>query len=225
MTIDNFFEIRRRLEFKSQFDRYVIHVIKRAKDDCGKAWGSNETCRLLKTLYIASLEYFDRKAPVVRELCAVNSARAYILPQVRDNSDCLKELLKLTVDNLSNPTARPDHLVRSAYCGNHRSRDKRWVLDLDPDNMAGWTPGAALAFCQKALEACGKDPSSCYMLPTAHGHCVVTPAFDLQKAQAECPMLFQGEKHGKHGWLLKDGMALLYYKDSAESGQQPVGVV
>ena len=131
MVIDNFDIIKSQLTFTSDFDRYIIHIIKRAKDDKGKLYGVNETNRLLKTFYITSLEYLNKKIPVIKDLCDSNNARAYILPQVRNNEDCLKHLLKLVVDNLSNPTQKPDHLIRTAYCGFHGSRDKKWILDLD----------------------------------------------------------------------------------------------
>ncbi len=234
--IDNFDIIRSHLTFESDFDRYIVHIIKRAKDDRGVEYGSNETNRLIKTFYITSLEYFDKKIPVIKDLCDSNNARAYILPQVRNNEDCLKELLKIVVDNLSNPTIKPDHLIRSAYCGHHGSRDKKWIIDLDSDNMVEyinkdkkkvWKPEKVLEFVQKQLAAIGKSENDAWMIPTKNGHCIVTSPFDLQKAYRKCNMMFQGqqkmetgteyfgvEEHPKmktiNGWIIKDGMALLY---------------
>ena len=242
--VDNFDEIRKHLNFESDFDRYIVHVIKRAKDERGKKYGVNETNRLLKTFYLTSVEYFDKKIPVIRDLCDSNSARAYILPQVRNNEDCLRNLLKVVVDNLSNPTIKPDHLIRTAYCGNHCSRAKRWILDLDNDNMvergiskAGpsgeffekkWTVEDVMSLVKRHLKSCGKENGECYSVPTVHGHCLVTEPFDLQKAFAECSMLFQGVSKrfvdikwtgpGEYkdvnkdvnGWLIKDGMVLIY---------------
>ena len=65
--IDNFDIIRSHLTFESNFDRYIIHIIKRAKDDTGVEYGSNQTNRLIKTFYITSLEYFDKKVPVIKD--------------------------------------------------------------------------------------------------------------------------------------------------------------
>jgi len=246
--VDNFDEIRKHLNFESDFDRYIVHVIKRAKDEKGKKYGVNETNRLLKTFYLTSVEYFDKKIPVIRDLCDSNSARAYILPQVRNNEECLRHLLKVVVDNLSNPTIKPDHLIRTAYCGNHSSRAKRWILDLDNDNMVErgvkstghcgeffekkWTVEDVITLVKRHLKNCGKENGECYVVPTVHGHCLVTEPFDLQKAFAECSMLFQGvskrfidirytgpgeyEDVNKdvNGWLIKDGMVLLYKGES-----------
>lgn len=249
--IDNFEVIRSHLTFESQFDRYIVHILKRAKDEAGRAYGVNETNRLIKTFFITSLEYFDKKKPVIEDLCITNNARAYILPQVRNNEDCLKELLKVVVDNLSNPSIKPDHLIRTAYCGYHGSRSKKWILDLDSDNMTEyyhskvskspanieskeWKPEEVLEFVQRELMACGKKPEEAYLLPTKSGYCIVTSPFDLQKAFQRCNMFFQGEArrvvgwkwtgpcegeevHKKvHGWVIKDGMALLYMWQGAK---------
>lgn len=234
--VDNFDIIRKHLTFESDFDRYIVHIIKRTKDDRGVEYGSNETNRLIKTFYITSLDYFDKKISVIKDLCKSNGARAYILPQVRNNEDCLKELLKIVVDNLSNPTIKPDHLIRSAYCGYHGSRDKKWILDLDSDNMVEyiskddkkiWEANDVLTFVQKQLDSIGKSRDDAWMIQTKNGHCIVTSPFDLQKAYKKCNMMFQGqqrkevgieyfgiEEHPKfgnvNGWLIKDGMALLF---------------
>lgn len=246
--IDNFDIIRSHLTFKSDFDRYIIHIIKRSKDDDGVEYGSNETNRLIKTFYITSLKYFDKKVPVIKDLCDSNKAMAYVLPQVRNKEDCLKELLKLVVDNLSNPTQKPDHLIRSAYCGYHGSRDKKWILDLDDDNMVEykhkinfggflnsrktWTADEVLKFVQDQLAECKKSRDDAWMIPTRNGHCIVTSPFNLKEAFKRCNMMFQGTSsrvvdRGQdknafghledfpisrdiNGWLIKDGMCLLY---------------
>ena len=230
MVIDNFDIIRSHLTFTSDFDRYIIHIIKRAKDDKGKMYGVNETNRLIKTFYITSLEYFDRKIPVIKDLCISNNARAYILPQVRNNEDCLKNLLKVVVDNLSNPTIKPDNLIRTAYAGYHGSRDKKWILDLDSNNMTEyrngkvWTSDVVLKFIYEQLKDIGKTENDAYMIPTKNGHCIVTSPFNLQKAYEQCSMLYEGvhqerEFDNDHtmivkkeitGWLHKDGLALLF---------------
>lgn len=248
MTINNIEEIRKHLTFTSDFDRYVVHIIKRAKDDRGVEYGSNETNRLIKTFYITSLEYFDKKIPVIKDLCESNAARAYLLPQVRNNEDCLKELLKVVVDNIDNPTIKPDHLIRSAYSGMHKSRDKKWILDLDNDNMTEyrtitrflssqikeiqWTAERVLMFVHEQLQLCGRTDADAWMVPTRHGHCIVTSPFDLDKAYKKCNMLYQGATKqyvgdeaigpgeykktykNNNGWLIKDGMVLMYFADS-----------
>ena len=73
MEIDNFDIIRKHLDFvDSKLDRYIVHILRRPKDISPKMkneLGANELQRLIKTYYIDSLEYFDRKIPAMKELC------------------------------------------------------------------------------------------------------------------------------------------------------------
>ena len=68
-----------------------------------------------------------------------------------------------------------------------------------------------------------------YVVPTKHGHHIITSPFNLQAAYKECDMMFEGVQNRPlepiiiddktlkmnykqvTGWLHKDGMALLYF--------------
>ncbi len=222
MVIDNFAIVRERLDFYDPYDRFVIHVMKRDKDDdTVESNGSH----LIKTWYVPSLEYFDMKADHIRSLCNENHARAYILPQVRSSKDCLKELVKIAVDGMDDPAVHPDRLVRRAFCGHHGSRAKRWIFDLDNDNMrekisysdegllfdgeTTWTVEMVKKCIGDILEANYRDRDEIWTVPTPNGNCLVTPPFDLKRAN--CGLMFEGvHADGTHGWLIKDGMVLLY---------------
>lgn len=254
MVIDNFKIFRRHLTFLEKTDRYIVHIMRRPKDLKGipqmAEIGANEHQRLLRTYYIDSLDYFDKKTPAIKELCRTNIARAYILPQVRNNFECLLSLGEKVLETirLGNFSVKPEHLLRSAYCEYHKSRDKQWILDLDSDcmieyryqvNYGGssfskkeWTVDDVLGLVRKSLTDCGKDPSLAYVVQTKSGHHIVTSPFNLQQAEKECSMMFEGEKQfvvdkvwtgissydltrkKLVGWLHKDGMSLLYYDDS-----------
>ena len=215
VEIDNFDIFRKHLTFKEKTDRYIVHILRRPKDlknDPAMAViGANEHQRLLRTYYIDSLEYFDTKIPAIKELCTTNKARAYILPQVRNNYECLLSLGEKVLETirLGNFSAKPEHLLRSAYCEYHKSRDKQWILDLDDDcmteyiyniNFGGsslkkkmWTVDEVLTLGKDNLVACGKDPELAYVVKTKSGHHIITSPFDLQKAFKKCGMLFEGE--------------------------------
>ena len=209
MEINNFDIFLDKLTFETDFDRYIVHVLKRVKDEDVRLYGASDKNRLIKTFYVSSREYLERKIPVIKDLCGSNCARAYILPQVRNNLDCLINLAKLTLDNLQNPTQKPDHLVRSAYCGNHKSRDKRWIIDLDGDSMIErsydptspteikcreWTLTKVVDLVREQLSKIGKDPDSAYVVPTVHGAHVVTSPFNLQETFTRCNLMFEGER-------------------------------
>ena len=224
MVIDNFDLFRNKLTFKKAtkfdseigkvveindtYDRYIVQILRRAKDPGGKSQGVNTGNRLIKTYEISSLEYFDKKREHIIDLCRANGARAYILPQVRSTYDCLKEMIKLGVDNLENPTVKFQHILRSSLCSMHKSRDKMWILDLDADcmreyvydakkaevNVRDWTPDEVMELVRGNREKCGKDQNRAYFVQTKSGCHIVSPPFNLQAAAKECSLMFEGEK-------------------------------
>ena len=141
MEIDNFDIIRQHLDFvDTKLDRYIVHILRRPKDltpEYKNAIGSNESQRLIKTYYIDSLEYFDRKREAIKELCRANNARAYIIIQPKDNFECLLNLGQKILETIQNKnySVKPEHLIRQAYCEWHKTRKKLWILDLDEGEM------------------------------------------------------------------------------------------
>lgn len=237
MTIDNFDIIKKHLDFKTPLDRYIVHILRRPKDveELTNALGANEAQRLIRTYYIDSLEYFESKIPAMKELCHSCNARAYIIPQVKDNFECLLNLGKKIFDTIQNKnySVKPEHLIRQAYCEYHKSRKKVWILDLDDEEMNGWTLEQVIELVKKWLKEVGKSEDEMYVVPTKHGHHIITSPFNLVAAHNECNMIFEGVQHWPldptvinddpkqmtlkmnykqvTGWLHKDGMTLLYY--------------
>ena len=219
MEIDNFDIIRSHLDFiDNKLDRYIIHILRRPKDlssNMKNLLGANEAQRLIKTYYVDSIEYFDRKREAIKELCRANYARAYIIVQPKDNFECLMNLgMKIfeTIKN-KNYSVKPEHLIRQAFCEWHKTRKKQWVIDLDedsPNDMQGWTLDSVCNLVEEQLKAIGKDSSCMYVTQTKHGHHIITSPFNLVEAYKKCDMLFEGYKNGKTGWLHKDGMTLLW---------------
>lgn len=231
MEIDNFDVFEKHLTFTDKTDRYIVHILRRPKDckQISSTWGSNECQRLLRTYYIDSIEYFNRKRDAIKELCTTNRARAYILPQVRNNYECLLNLGEKVLETirLGNFSAKPEHLLRSAYCEYHKSRSKKWIIDLDSSEMYGWTVDDVLELVRSQLRKIGKSDDEAYLIQTKSGHHIVTTPFNLMEGYEKCPMLYEGEKtfiekkpcgpgeyedirHKRVGWLHKDGMSLLY---------------
>lgn len=215
MEIDNFSIFRKHLDFVDKTDRYIIHILRRPKDckEISNTWGSNECQRLLRTYYIDSLDYFDRKIDAIKELCTTNRARAYIIPQVRNNFECLLNLGEKILETIRNGnySVKPEHLLRSAYCEYHRSRKKTWIIDLDSDNMKeyiepvvfggkvidviDWDVDGVLNIVKEELLSIGKKEDDAFVVPTKSGYHIVTSPFNLQSASKKCNMLFEGEKN------------------------------
>lgn len=219
MTIDNFDIIREHLDFiDTKLDRYVVHILRRPKDisqEMKNALGANEAQRLIKTYYIDSLEYFDKKREAIKELCRANNARAYIIVQPKDNFECLLNLGEKILETIRNKnySAKPEHLIRQAYCEWHKTRKKQWILDLDeddPDTMQGWTLDKVKDLVAEQLRAIGKNEDEMYVTSTKHGHHIIASPFNLQEASKKCSMLYEGVRDGRVGWLHKDGMTILW---------------
>ena len=240
MTIDNFDIIREHLDFiDTKLDRYVVHILRRPKDltpDMKNTLGANESQRLIKTYYIDSLEYFDRKREAIKELCRANNARAYIIVQPKDNFECLLNLGEKIFETIRNKnySVKPEHLVRQAFCEWHKTRKKQWILDLDRDEMVEtwvennfggkalhkreWTLEEVQDLVKKQLVAIGKSEDEMYTVPTKHGWHIITSPFNLQAAYKECSLLYEGVqkrtinieeyylKHGDKGYMGSIGL-------------------
>lgn len=249
MTIDNFEIFRNHLTFIDKTDRYIIHILRRPKDCvAGENYlGSNEHQRLIRTYYIDNIDYYNKKETAIKELCHANNARAYIIPQVRNNYECLLNLGEKVLETirLGNYSVKPEHLLRSAYCEYHKSRAKRWIIDLDDDCMieykrimnfprdkiqlVPWDETNVLKLIRENLVKCGKKESDAYCVPTKSGYHIITEPFNLNEALTECSLMYEGIKNTLvsyddndkpvykqiTGWLHKDGMSLLYYHKEA----------
>ena len=218
-TIDNFDEIRKHLRFDKPGDIYVVHVMFRVKDlrdDADKQMylSHEETQRLIKTYYIDSLEYFDKKRPAMIDLAIRNKARVYIMMTKKNRITCNRIILKKLVDEVDDPNVRYDHLIRSAVCGCHISDYKWWTLDVDNDTMVQ-DPEHSLG-CEVYLmdikdrvitemsklvdETKTRSGSEIFEVPTKNGCHIMTPPFNRSK------MAFLGDN------LKADAMTLAYFQ-------------
>lgn len=216
MIIDNIDEIRSHLDFiDTKLDRYIIHILRRPKDlspEFKNELGSNESQRLIRTYYVDSVEYFDRKIPAIKELCIANKARAYIIVQPKDNFECLLNLGKKIFDTIQNKnySVKPEHLMRQAFCEWHKTRKKQWVIDLDENEMTEtwidikygekrickrkWTFEEVKDLVKKHLKLAGKSEDDMYTVNTKHGIHIITSPFNLAEAQKECSLMFEGRQ-------------------------------
>ena len=188
MEIDNFDILMQHMDFIDPNDRYIVHVLRRPKDckQLKNELGSNEAQRLIRTYYIDNIDYMKAKVPAIKELCRSCNARAYLIVSPKDNFDCLMNLGQKVLETIRNKnySVKPEHLLRQAYCENHKSRKKQWVIDLDNDEMVEylynkendfperskeWKVNDVYNLVQDMLKDCGKDPNDAYIVPTRNG--------------------------------------------------------
>lgn len=220
--IDNFAEVRKHLRFDNPGDIYVAHVMFRVKDlrseggkDCYLS--HDDTTRLIKTYYVDSLEYYDKKKPAMIDLAENNHARVYIAMTRKNRLTCNRVILKKLVDEVDNPNVRYDHLIRSSVCGCHISEYKWWTLDVDNNTMVQdpeHSPGCevylmdirdkVIADMAKLVdETKTRSGSEIFTVPTKNGCHIMTPPFNRSK------MAFLGDN------LKSDAMTLLYFNCGA----------
>ena len=77
--INNFEQIKKLLEFRSEDDFYFLQILQRKKDHpAGKVNGTNNNSRLIKAYFIKSIEHLEFVEPEIIELCKLFQARAGI---------------------------------------------------------------------------------------------------------------------------------------------------
>lgn len=200
------------LDFKNPEDFYVCHVIQRAKDK--KANGTikpgdarDEGQRLIKTWYIDSSSYFDQKVPVMKDVADANNARLYFMPQVRSKLTVNRVLAKAIIDAIDEVGLRYDHLIRTAVCGCHASRQKTWIIDVDNDIVPNNDHDKAKEYAEAVIadiliwRKTIKDLDQDYkplLYETRNGWGIVTYPFD-QRIFVSNP-----------DFIKKDGMMLAY---------------
>lgn len=224
-TINNFATIREHLRFDNPGDIYVVHVMFRVKDlrnDANKQMylSHEETQRLIKTYYIDSLDYFDKKRPAMIDLANQNKARVYFTMTRKNRITCNRIILKKLVDEVDNPNVRYDHLIRSAVCGCHISDYKWWTLDVDndtvvyPDKVEWWSRNVSKAtmnlmsikdkviaeMAKLVDETKTRSGSEIFEVPTKNGCHIMTPPFNRSK------LAFLGDN------LKADAMTLAYFQ-------------
>ena len=200
-TIDNFDAIREHLKFDKPGDIYVVHVMFRVKDlrnDADKQMylSHEETQRLVRTYYVDSLSYLDKKIPAMKDLAINNKARVYFTMTRKNRLTCNRVILKKLVDEVDNPNVRYDHLIRSAVCGCHISDYKWWTLDIDNDTEVRLRSGEYGEYSfRKAKLVDFKDEivrqiarlvdktktrsgSEIFTVPTKNGYHIMTPPFN-----------------------------------------------
>lgn len=220
-TIDNFAAIREHLRFGNPSDMYVVQIMFRVKDLRNEAdkqiyLSHEETQRLIKTYYVDSLEYFDRKIPAMIDLANQNKARVYMAMTRKNRLACNRVILKKLIDEVDNPYVRYDHLIRSAVCGYHVSDYKWWTLDVDNDtivhpstsdlfdtsgvNLMKIKDGVIAEMAKLVDETGTRSGSEIFEVPTKNGFHIMTPPFNRSK------MPWLGDN------LKADAMTLAYFQ-------------
>ena len=178
--INNIILIKPLLQFQSEDDFYHLQIIKRKKEHPELSSNSH----VVKTYYIRSQEYLEKKFAEIQSLCNFHNARAYINLNVRSFERTAFHTLKKVTDQIMN---RDFKSVRKAYesvCGEFGAgRDKRWIIDIDFDSEYDGMVAAKLPNFLNGLAPIG-EVKLISIIPTKDGYHLITKPFNVQEYSA-----------------------------------------
>lgn len=119
---------------------YLLQLIHRSKDGLTKfdSDGKKFYNKTIKSYYVTSPEYLDRKMDEIKELCHLFNARAYI----NLNKKSRRQIAFKTITNITQYLYEGDYSKHipmiDASCGQTGACDKNksWLVDIDTKDIA-----------------------------------------------------------------------------------------
>ena len=173
--IDNFGIIKGLLKFESPDDFYHLQIIKRKKEN--PELGSNSY--VVKTYYIKSVEYLEKKRNEIINLCEFNNARACINLNRRSFERLAFHMLKKVTDQIMNKDFKSVRKAYESVCGAYCNEpNKKWIIDIDYKDISEEERGVIFNYIQLLIKETGKD-ETITIIPTRTGEHWITSPFNL----------------------------------------------
>jgi hypothetical protein len=126
--VNNFEQIKKMLNFASEDDFYHLQILKRKKEH--PDLGSNSY--VVKTYYVSSLEYLEKKKDEIINLCDFHNARACINLNRRSFEKIAFHTMQKVSFQLMNKDFRSVRKAYESVCGaNSNEPNKKWIIDID----------------------------------------------------------------------------------------------
>lgn len=174
--INNLELIKPLLTFKEEGDFYRLHIFKRKKDQTTDK-ANHQSVRTIKTYSIYDLEYLEYRWDEIVQLCEMFKARAYISIQRLNDKDVALLMLKELAHRLYSNQQKMERLYDSVI-GNMKSKDKRWIIDLDGNEVFIHNDIENLINTLKPTDNTNKVITR---IPTKSGMHLITTPFDLKQ--------------------------------------------
>jgi len=173
MKVNNFEQIKTLLTFESDDEFYVIHILKRKKDN--PELESN--VKMIKTYFVNSLEYLNRKQQDIIEYCIKHNARAYINLNVRSYKRVALQTLVKTAQFIEQGDYKAVQVAfEKSVTQSGTTRNKSWVLDVDDKEVNTWM----LDFIDRC-EPVDVGSKVITIIPTVSGYHVITKPFNVKQ--------------------------------------------
>lgn len=178
MIVDNFEQILKFIDIKEELDDfYFLQIIKRRKEN--PEMGSNST--IVKTYYVTSKEYLERKRDEIIMFCEEANARACISLNKRSFEKIAFHTLRKVAEQICNKDFQS---VRNAFdkaCGAFQEEsDKKWIIDLDGDLQE-----YDVSEINDIILSCFPNPyietKLITVIPTPNGKHMITKPFNIQE--------------------------------------------
>lgn len=131
--IDNLELFKPLLEFKKEGDFYYLMVVTRKKDQTTDK-ANHQSARTIRSYSITSMEYLEEKYDEMKKLAELFKARVYLGVNRLNNEQVVIRMMKELVNRLESGNKNCRSIWDSTV-GTLTSQDKRWVVDLDGDEV------------------------------------------------------------------------------------------
>lgn len=132
--INNLYLLNPLLNFKEEGDFFRILILKRKKDQSTEK-SNHQSSRIVKTYSIYSIKQLESKMDEIIKLCELFKARAYITVGRLNDKDVSLMMMRALADKIYSKQNNNEFLYDSVV-GSLKSKDKRWVVDIDSDDLA-----------------------------------------------------------------------------------------
>lgn len=217
MIVDNFERIKKfiKLENQKRFVNsedddnqfYLLQIIHRSKDgltkfdeEGEKSHFSNKT---IKSYYISSPEYLDKKEKEIMEMCHMFNARAYFNPNVKSYKQIALKSLSELAKMVSNESYKGILSLVDSSCGQCGSAVKGqnyWIVDIDTKDID------ELNKIKSVIDKCEPigEEKVVQIIPTLHGYHFISKPFNKKKFH---------DMYSEQIDIHDNNPTLLYYKE------------
>jgi len=186
-VINNFQQISKLLQFRSDDDFYHLQIIKRKKDH--PEIGSNSL--VIKTYYIKSEDHLAKVEPEIIALCNFHGARACINLNRRSFEKMAFHTLKKVTDQIMNKDFKSVHKAYESVCGAYANEsNKKWIIDIDNISIDGFNHQDSMIQLRSRiieLQIEAGHLQSMNFIRTKSGIHIISAPFNLQKFREEFP--------------------------------------
>jgi len=189
-AVNNIEKIKKLLVFDSEDDFYHLQIIKRKKEH--PELGSNSY--VVKTYYIRSIDYLEKKMPEIILLCDFHHARACINLNRRSFEKMALHTLSKVSHQIMNKDFKSARKAYESVCGAYMNEpEKKWIIDVDEQTVSILL---LAAICN--IEP--KEQRIYDILETKNGFHIITKPFNVKEF----------EKLGKKYDIHKNNPTILY---------------